>query len=220
MSNPPQIKFVAVSRMSDNVILASYSVDKRGKESFKAESKIILDKLQDVYLKAGERQKIKTANGAWFTTCDSKDIFYLILADPDYLEKHAYNMINEVVAELKELKDYSAESASKVENFVSQFLPDLVEKYNDVDNLDNLAATQAQVDKIKDVMSDTINRALENRETFDDLDRKADDLNVLARGFHAGSSELANRMRNRNRQLLIYGSICVGVILFLYFILG
>lgn len=220
MSNQPQIKFVGIARMSDTRLLASFSPDKKVLESYKAEAKVILDKLQDTYLKAGERQKIRTSNGAWFSSCDAKDIFYLALADTSYPERYAYTLITDVATEMKTLRDYEQESPAKVESYARGFVPDLIDKYSDLDNLDNLLATQNKVNQVKDIMSDTINRALDNRETFEDLDRKSGNLNVMARDFHSGSAALAQKMRDRKRKMIIYSVIAILTFIMLYFIFG
>jgi len=220
MSNQPKVKYIGIARMSDTRLLASFSSDKKVLESFKAEAKTILDKLQDTYLKAGERQKIRTSNGAWFSSCDAKDIFYLALTDSSYPERYAYTLIDDVATEIKTLRDYEQESPAKVESYAKAFVPNLIDKYSDLDNLDNLIATQNKVNQVKDIMSDTINRALENRETFDDLDRKSGNLNNMARDFHSGSAALASKMRDRKRKLIIYSVIAVLVFIILYFIIA
>lgn len=220
MSNQPQVKFIGIARMSDTRLLASFSPEKKVLESYKAEAKTILDRLQDTYLKAGERQKIRTSNGAWFSTCDAKDIFYLVLADSSYPERYAYTLVDDVATEIKTLRDYEQETPAKVESYARGFVPDLIEKYSDLDNLDNLIATQNKVNQVKDIMSDTINRALENRETFDDLDRKSGNLNSMARDFHSGSAALANKMRDRKRKIIIYSIIAVATVVLFYFIMS
>jgi len=218
MSNQPHIKFVGIARMSDTRLLASFCPDKKVLESYKAESKVILDKLQDTYLKAGERQKIRTSNGAWFSTCDAKDIFYLALAESSYPERYAYTLLNETATEMKTLRDYEQEPPAKVESYARGFVPDLMDKYSDLDNLDNLIATQNKVNQVKDIMSDTISKALDNRETFEDLDRKSGNLNNMARDFHSCSAALANKMRDRKRKLIIYSILVVLTFIILYFI--
>ena len=193
MSSDPRVKCVVITRIADNTTLATYSTDKKLESNYKNESKTVLDKLQDVRLKAGERQKIRTTNGAWFSTCDLKDIFYLVLADSSYPEKHAYNLANEVTEELSTMNNYFSSTPVNVQKHTQHYIPNLLKKYNDLQNLDELAKTQSKVNQIKSVMSDTIHRALENRETFEELDKKADDMSMLAKDFHTGSSESSKK---------------------------
>ena len=65
----------------------------------------LITKIEAVDLQPDERQKVRSPNGAWYTTCDTKKVFYvskkrvylkvttLALVDIDYPERHAYNMI-------------------------------------------------------------------------------------------------------------------------------
>ena len=209
---------VVVARMTDRTVLASECLQKGLEVSFLAEAKTILGKLEDVYLQPEERQKIRSSNGAWFCTANEKHINFLVLADSAYPERHAYNLINEVRKELEGLPNYHMETDMAVQAFSRKNVAGLLVKYDDLESIDNLVATQSKMNKIKDIMSDSINQALDNRGMFESLDKKSEDLSSLATGFYKGSHDLHNKIRARNRRLMIYGGIAIVVVIILFFV--
>jgi len=217
-SSQPHLKFFAIARMSDRAILASECSQKGQEASLVAEAKTILSKVEDIYLKADERQKIRTSNGAWFCTVDQKHISYLVLADSAYPERHAYTLIGELRDELSQMPNYHSESETNVQNFSRKKLFPLLSKYDNLENIDQIIATRNKVNEIKNVMGDSINRLYENRETLDIMDKKSGDLNKLAAGFYNSSHELHNRIRAQRRRMIIYGAVGFVLLLCLYFL--
>lgn len=218
MAGQPQLKFLAIARMSDRQVLASECLQKGAEASFLAEAKTILGKLEEVYLNQDERQKIRSGNGAWFCTCDDRRIHYLVLADSGYPERHAYGLINDVRSELQGLNNYHTENNLAVQSFSRRSILPIVEKYNDLEKIDTIIATQGRMAQIKNVMSDTISKALENRETMDTLDKKSEELNRLAVGFYNSSNDLYNQARARKRRIIIYSVAAVVATAMIYFI--
>ena len=216
MEGQPNIKYIVIAKSPSNTILASHGTQSQNDESYRAESLVILEKLQDISLENGERQKIRTNNGAWYTTCDSRGIFYLILASSSYPEDDAYSLFEEVHNELQTLNEYDNKDESTVQEHTSQYIPSLIEKYSQLRNLGGFAAVQNQIDKTRDVMKDTINKTLENQETLKGLDRKSEDLSVAAHGFNTSSRSLADQHRIRQRKLIIYGAIGLAIFFVLY----
>ena len=62
-------------------------------------------------------------------------------------------------------------------------------------------------------MSDTITKALDNRETMDKLDRKSEEMSSLAAGFYRDSHALHNKMKSRKRKIIIYSVIAAVVLI-------
>jgi len=217
-SNQPHLKFFAIARMSDRSVLASECSQKGQEASLVAEAKTILSKIEDIYLKANERQKIRTTNGSWFCTVDEKHISYLVLTDSAYPERHAYTLVNELRDELQGLNNYHGESAENVQNFSRKKLFPLLSKYDNLENLDQIIATRNKVNEIKNVMGDSINRLYENRETLDIMDKKSGDLNRLASGFYDSSRDLHNKVRAQRRRMIIYGIVGLVLLTISYFL--
>ena len=216
MEGQPNIKYVVLAKYANNTILASYGTQNPNDESYRAEALVILEKLQDISLSSGERQKIRTNNGAWYTVCDSRDIFYLILASSSYPEDHAYKLFEEIYNELQKLDGYDKEDESVVQEHTSHYIPSLIEKYSQLKDLNDLAAARNQIDKTRDVMKDTINKTIENQESLKMLDKKSESLSTAAHGFNTSSRSLADQDRIRQRKLILYGAIGLAIFFVLY----
>jgi len=213
------MKFFAIARISDRTILATECLDKGMEATYRSEAKTIFGKLEDVYLRPEERQKIRSNYGAWFCTLDNKNIVYLALTHIEYPERHAYAMISEIRDQLAELKNFNQEKELVVQTFSRKNVLPIVNKYNDLEAIDQLVATKNKMNQIKEVMKDSINKALENKDSLSILDQKSEDLSALASGFYSSSHELHNKIRARNRRIMIYSIVACVLLLSMYFII-
>jgi len=209
---------MVIARISDRTILATECLEKGSEAAYRAEAKTIFGKLEDVYLQPEERQKIRSPNGAWFCTLDTKNICYLILTHSEYPERHAYTMISEVRRELGELRNYHQEKELAVQTFSRKNLLPILNKYNDLESIDQLVATKNKMNQIKEVMKESINKALDNKESLSILDQKSEDLQSLASGFYSSSHELHNKIRARNRRIMIYSIVALILTTSMYFL--
>jgi len=118
---------------------------------------------------------------------------------------------------LSRLNDYNNAEEKIIQDFSRKALLPIYNRYNDLESMDTLMAAHGKISQIREVMSDSITRALDNKDTLTLMDKKSENLNSLAAGFYKGSSELYNRERARNRRLMIYGIVAAIVTVSIYF---
>eukprot|EP01099_Mayorella_cantabrigiensis_P007627 TRINITY_DN682_c0_g1_i3.p1 TRINITY_DN682_c0_g1~~TRINITY_DN682_c0_g1_i3.p1 ORF type:complete len:171 (-),score=53.65 TRINITY_DN682_c0_g1_i3:203-715(-) len=82
---------------------------------------------------------------------------------------------------------------------------------------DQIRGIQAQVDQVKEIMMDNIEKVLARGEKLEDLDRKAEQLMNNTEVFHKKSKKLKCEMLKKNLKLIV---ILVVVILVILAIIG
>jgi len=178
-------------------------------------------KLEDVDLQPEERQKIRSQNGAWYITCDKKRIYYAVLADSAYPERHAYALINDVIEQLQGLRDYHMESDITVSAHTKRYVPKLMEKYCDLKSVDKLYAANQQVSEITSIMGENLRKASVNADNLHRIQQNSKNFKDLASDFYSSSDELAKAAAsNRKRMIIIAGTIAgvfSGTCFFLFF---
>jgi len=209
----PIIKYFGVARMADKLFLYSESSDYSNQESYASEARILLEKLEQVSLLADERQKVTGKTGYWYSTCDSKNIYYLVLTEPTYPERHAYGFINEVQMELFKLPNYFMASDSEVSGYTGGFVPGIFRKYNDLRNLDKLWAAQNTVEEISTKMQQNMSQTLQNRENLENLDKKSAKLRNLGQDFYHNAEDMDKVQKERNAKMMRLVIIVLGVLI-------
>lgn len=178
-------------------------------------------KLEDVDLQPEERQKIRSQNGAWYITCDKKRIYYAVLTDSAYPERHAYALINDVIEQLQGLRDYHMESDITVSAHTKRYVPKLMEKYCDLKSVDKLYAANQQVSEITTIMGENLRKASVNAENLQRIQQNSKNFKDLANDFYSSSDELAKAAAsNRRKMIIIAGTIATvfsGTCFFLFF---
>lgn len=79
-----------------------------------------------------------------------------------------------------------------------KLLKNLAEKYDNLDEMDKMAATMAKVDAVKLQMQDNIQQALENCVTLEKIENDSADLQASAGIFKKQAQNLKNKMWWKN----------------------
>jgi len=82
-------------------------------------------------------------------------------------------------------------SAGSCQSKVQQLLNQLIAKYSK----DKLKEVQGKVDQVKNIMKDNVSKALENGESLQDVEVKADQLEQQAKGFNQGAVQVKKKFR-------------------------
>jgi hypothetical protein len=190
----PGVRFFAYGRFSDDTILACYAMEKKNEASFKTEGTAIMGKIKPLELKADERQKCKTPNGAWFVKVDKNQIISLALCTVDYPERHAYRLIEEAQKEIEQVPNYYQASPDDMSKKAKKWLVDIVKKYDDLKQIDSLYAAQDNVNQITNVMGDNMKKMMDNMTSLDNIDQKSANLKSSAAIFEKQSGEMEKIM--------------------------
>ncbi|GCB65254.1 vesicle-associated membrane protein 8 [Scyliorhinus torazame] len=80
---------------------------------------------------------------------------------------------------------------------------------------EKLSSLQGQVNDVKGIMSQNIEKVLERGEKLDDLITKTDDLQASADSFQKTSTKIARKMWWKNKKMIIIIVVIVIVIIIL-----
>ncbi|XP_041128908.1 vesicle-associated membrane protein 8-like [Polyodon spathula] len=83
-----------------------------------------------------------------------------------------------------------------------------------------LDAVQEQVNDVKNILSDNLNKVLERGERLDDLIDKTDDLQATAETFQKTSTKIARKMWWKNKKMLVVIVVVVIIIIIIIILLA
>lgn len=212
------VKFLAVVRVSDLVVaMTAARGDGAGAHHGMLEKVLTSGGLRSV--KAGSRHTLeeKSEGVKFHFTIDASNTYVLVvITDFDYPVRLAFDLLNKQLLG-KVSSQYAAKVASCQPNGLSRscakMLGDLMQQYEDTRNVDKLSAVQAQVDTVKDQMSENIRTVVKNTEALEDMDEKASTLATSAKTFEQQAGVLRRKMWWQNCKMkLLFALIGVVVI--------
>lgn len=107
----------------------------------------------------------------------------------------------------KTAKDRALNSAA------AQLLQKICQKYDNLQEVDKLAAVTQKVDSVKLVMQDNVDIALQNCVKLESIERQAEELQQQAGLFKRNANELKKRMWWKNIKMkLILGAIILAIL--------
>ncbi|XP_043917083.1 vesicle-associated membrane protein 8-like [Protopterus annectens] len=92
--------------------------------------------------------------------------------------------------------------------------------YNANPHTNKVGELQSQVDDVKNIMTQNIDRVLERGERLDDLIVKTDDLQATAESFQKTSTKIARKMWWKNTKMIIIIVVIVAVIVLIIILLA
>ena len=107
-----------------------------------------------------------------YVACDSS-FTYSVVVDRGYPDRHGYQMLREFAQSMA--GDFGGvlrgtSKAGGATGKVERVTSSLLAKYDDLANVDKVAALQSEVDKVKDRMNDNIQAQFANMDSADDLE--------------------------------------------------
>lgn len=143
-------------------------------------------------------------------------ITFLCMSDENTKRRMAFAFLEDVKGVWREryrAVEHTALAFSLDDTF-SPVLREKIDFYNTNPSSDNIARVQAQIDSVKDVMVENIDRVLERGERIELLVDKTDKLNQQAFKFEKTSRSLKNTMLYRKiRNLCIIVAVVVVILI-------
>ena len=215
------IRFVAVGRSADRVIVASHCAWTQGAPAAKIQS--VCQKVLSSD-KVGEYSRLTITDREVGTVHYDSDesCVYMAVTATDYPQRHIFKLLEEVKKDF--LSNHRAQLSTAGENALAKaakrWMGSLCSKYDNLESIDKVRGVMAQVDEVKGVMHENVNKMLENHAKLEDLDDKAEELRNEAGTFKKGATKLKNRMWWQNCKLtliifilfLVVIAIIVGII--------
>jgi len=210
------VRFFAYARFADNVILGAQAIEKTFEINYKNEAANLIKKLKMLNLAPDERQKCNTQNGAWFCRADTNGLVFMALCNPNYPERHAYNLINEAQEEIEKIPNYYDETEVTISKLAKRVLPSLLKKYDDLSSIDNVHAAQAKANEVQSIMGNNIRGMMDNMQNLETLEKKSSDMQSQAQMFSSDSTKLARIMYIRALKIkIIVVLLVIAVLLFI-----
>ena len=207
------IKFVAVVRSNDlTVTMTKAAGDQAANHHAMLEKVLTSGGLAKVA--PGSRHTLEEQSQGvkfHFMIDDTNAYVLVVITDFEYPVRLAFDLLQKQL--LGKIKvSYADKVASAKANGLSKtcskMLSDLMQQYEDVRNVDKLAAVQAQVDDVKGTMAANIATVVKNTEALEDMDEKAVSLANNAKLFNDQASILRRKMWWQNCKMkLVMGLI-------------
>ena len=119
----------------------------------------------------------------------------------------------------KEGKNAAQARNCEYDKSCAQMLQKLCVKYDNLIEVDNVAAVNRKIDSVKLVMLDNIGEALKNTEKIDLLNEQAQELSKQSGVFRDGAKDLKNKMWWKNMKVMIILFIINIAILVCFYLL-
>eukprot|EP00056_Hartaetosiga_gracilis_P016158 m.4110 g.4110 ORF g.4110 m.4110 type:complete len:232 (+) comp3809_c0_seq1:130-825(+) len=194
----------------ENQILAEYTASSG---NFTTITQAILDKIPE------KNQKCSYIYDSFlFHYVREGGIVYLCMADESFHRRHAFSFLAQIKQDFEPFKSRAQHSIAYALN--REFSPILkreMGKYNAQRQNDQLAVAQREVQEVKNVMIENIDKVLERSEKIDLLVDKAEDLKDGANRFQKKSTHLRKQMWWQNKKMTL---LLVAVILVIALIIG
>lgn len=202
-----RVRYVAVARLADRLPIASYAAtDTRDMP------KALLDKKLERVLGSG---RVSQHTRLTITDREVGSIHYdtdptclfLVICEPDYLQRTAFKLLSELrtVFSDKFANNVPGARHSSLSRPSRDTLRALCDKYNNVANVDKVAAISVQLDSVKTTMQDNISTVLRNTENIETLLDQTHAMKSEASGFQRTAGRVKQKMwwQNFKMQLLI-----------------
>lgn len=213
------IRYCAIGRISDRVLVATYHHFTQGAPAAKylavAQKVLNSDKVLS-------QQSANVPNAVEDSSClmqADKSFMYIVFVEKNYPERTAFELLRMVRKEFNEKEAANATSATEnsLSKAIKKWIAAACTKYDDVSSVNKVAGVQAQVDDVKVTMEDNVQNMLKQHEKLEDLEDKADTMRTEASKFKKGATQLASKMWWQNCRLWLV-IIVVGIIILLIII--
>ena len=200
------VRFAAVSRAADRVLVASYTHKLHNSskaDPFLAVVTRVLGSPQTV--EDYPRLTITDREVGTIHYDSSRTCIFLVVTAPDYPQRIAFKCLADLKSRFEssfgEQLHKSAEGGlSKV---ARQLMTDVCTTFADPASVDKAIGVQRQVDDVKGIMSDSISEMLATRENLEVLEDKTENLRSEAAGFQRKAGALKRALWWRNMKIKI-----------------
>jgi hypothetical protein len=180
------IKYVLMGNVSNEKIMAEHIVIKNNQ--VQSEAKQIFEKIsKSGEKKVEERNKIEGTNGNYFFTITAPNIFYLVHSEHSYPERHVFAFVDQLN---KDNIPLLINEKGELNSAGKQSLKNVVEKYQDINNLSNISRLESDVRDIKLEMNQNIKNMVSNVDDTKNLEGKAGKIKDNAELFKKDAKKL------------------------------
>ena len=208
------IKYVLIGDSTTLKIITEFSTGNPTQKT-KKEINRIFNKLAKLpNKKYDERNKITSKNENYYFTHIKPDLVFIILANNQYPERYVFELISKIVEE--NIPTMVNDETRELNPSGRQALKELVNKYQDIKNINKIAEIQKDVDSLKVDMKKNINKMVESVENVNDLQNKSEQLKLESEDYKKTSVEIRKLTWWQNCKLW---AIIAGIVILLVLII-
>ena len=188
MDDKNPIKYVLIGDSSTMKIITEYS---SGNVEAKTKKEInrIFNKLAKLpNKKYDERNKITSKEENYYFINIKPNILFIILANNQYPERYVFELISKIIED--NIPTMINDETRELNPTGRQALKELVNKYQDIKNINKIAEIQKDVDSLKVDMKKNINKMVESVENVNDLQNKSEQLKLESEDYKKTSVEI------------------------------
>ena len=214
MDDKNPIKYVLIGDSSTMKIITEYS---SGNVEAKTKKEInrIFNKLAKLpNKKYDERNKIAAKDENYYFINIKPDLLFIVLANSAYPERYAFELVSKIMEE--NIPTMVNDETRELNPNGRQALKELVNKYQDIKNINKIAEIQKDVDSLKVDMKKNINKMVESVENVNDLQNKSEQLKLESEDYKKTSVEIRKVTWWQNCKLW---AIIAGIVILLVLII-
>lgn len=208
MDNGQNIRFLMLANVDNNVILYEHTVVKMG--NTEAEAKQIFSKIRDGERNLEQRNKIQARHGCYYFIVTAPNTFYIALVDTAYPERFVYELIDKLN---KDNVPIMVDNQGQLNSPGIQIVKTLVEKYQNVKNLNNITAMNDSLNDIKLEMNKNIKATIANVKSAEELEDQSNRIKDNAAVFRTNARDLQRLTWWQNCKWIIIIALLVIIVL-------
>eukprot|EP00599_Poterioochromonas_sp_BG-1_P003628 CAMPEP_0173148854 /NCGR_PEP_ID=MMETSP1105-20130129/9975_1 /TAXON_ID=2985 /ORGANISM="Ochromonas sp., Strain BG-1" /LENGTH=228 /DNA_ID=CAMNT_0014063603 /DNA_START=165 /DNA_END=851 /DNA_ORIENTATION=- len=204
--------FLGVARMQGyGIVVASYSYNT---ETDLGGVKQVLEQ-PNMNMTPGKHYSFAVAQLAWHLIADESGLIYILICQVSYPQRVAHACLEELQRNFAAKFGEKALTAKDraLDKSAANLLLSTCQKYDNLAEVDKLAAVQKKVESVKLVMQENVDIALQNCVKLETIEKAAEELQQQAGVFKRNANELKKKMWWKNIKMkLIIGFIILAIL--------
>ena len=209
------IKYVLIGESTSMKIITEFTSGTPNTKTKKEINKIFNKVAKMTNKKFDERNKLPSKDENYYFTHAKPDLVFIVLANSEYPERYVFELISKIVEE--NIPTMVNDETRELNPNGRQALKDLVNKYQDIKNINKIAEIQQDVNSLKVDMKKNINAMVNSLEDVEDLQNKSEQLKLESQDYKKNSVELRKLAWWQNCKLWI---IIISILVALALIFG
>ena len=204
------IKYVLIGESTSIKIITEFTSGTPDTKTKKEINKIFNKVAKMPNKKFDERNKLAAKDENYYFTHIKPDLVFIILVNSSYPERYVFELISKIVEE--NIPTMVNDETRELNPEGRQALKDLVNKYQDIKNINKIAEIQEDVNALKVDMKKNINAMVKSVEDVEDLQNKSEQLKLEAQDYKQNSIELRKLAWWQNFKLWIIIGVIAAII--------
>ena len=211
------IKYLLIGDTSSMKIITEFSSGNAAPKTKKEINRIFNKVAKLPNKKFDERNKLTSKEENYYYIHQKPDLLFIVLANNKYPER----MVFELIAKIQEdnIPTMVNDETRELNPTGRQALKDLINKYQDLSNVNKIAEIQNEVNELKVEMKDNINKMVDSVDDVNKLQEKSNALRLESEDYKKNSQELKKLTWCQNCKLwLILAGIALIIIIIIVII--